>query len=146
MLVQNRADILFKDWSCNFIQHVKNDAHRCFLSTVPPNNTNLYMTELVTDGEPVEVNCSAESFPPPTFTLARYSKSNSQTPFWSLRILDNSYKFEANSTNAGFYTCKASNSEGNQWSSKKQLVVKCKQLSDACLSHIYVTSNTIIFW
>lgn len=145
MLVQHRADILFKDWSCNIIQHVKNDAHRCFLSTVPPNHTNLYMTELVTEGDPVEVNCTAESFPLPTFTLARYSKSNSQTPEWSL-TLDNSYKFKANSTDAGVYTCKASNSEGNQWSSKKQLVVNCKQLSDACLCHIYVTSNTIIFW
>ncbi|XP_005950371.1 B-cell receptor CD22 [Haplochromis burtoni] len=94
----------------------------CIDVLFPPNHTNLYMTELVTEGDPVEVNCTAESFPLPTFTLARYSKSNSQTPEWSL-ILDNSYKFKANSTDAGFYTCKASNSEGNQWSSKKQLVV-----------------------
>ncbi|XP_013130375.1 B-cell receptor CD22 isoform X1 [Oreochromis niloticus] len=96
----------------------------CIDVLFPPNNTNLSMTKLVTEGKLVEVNCAAESFPPPTFTLTRYSTSNSQTPEWSLTLDNSSYKFKANSTNAGFYTCNASNSEGNQESSKKQLVVK----------------------
>lgn len=103
------------------------------------------MTELVTEGEPVEVNCTAESFPLPTFTLARHSKSNYQTLEWSLPLNNSSYKFKATSTDAGFYTCNASNSEGNQWSSKKQLVVKCKQLSDACLCHISVLHPTKLY-
>ncbi|XP_065327790.1 hemicentin-1 [Pelmatolapia mariae] len=96
----------------------------CIEVMFPPNNTNLYMTELVTEGKPVEVNCTAESYPPPTFTLSRYSKLNSQTPEWSLTLDNSSYKFKATLTNAGFYTCNAFNSEGNKWSSKKQLVVK----------------------
>lgn len=96
----------------------------CIDVLFPPNNTNLSMTKLVTEGELVEVNCAAESFPPPSFTLTKYSTSNSKTPEWSLTLDKSSYKFKANSTDAGFYTCNASNSEESQESSKKQLVVK----------------------
>ncbi|XP_030605296.1 B-cell receptor CD22-like [Archocentrus centrarchus] len=89
----------------------------------PPSNTKLHMTDEVTEGQTVTVRCAAESFPSSSFTLAGPLTSNSQTPE-SILPTNDSYNFAATSAHAGFYICKATNSEGSLKSPKKKLVVK----------------------
>ncbi|XP_053289587.1 sialoadhesin isoform X4 [Pleuronectes platessa] len=95
----------------------------------PPTEPNLSMRSEVTEGQIISVRCTAESFPQSTLTLMRIN-TNKQ----SLKITENnlysrpinslSHKINVTSSDAGWYFCRAQNTEGSKNSNQTQVVVK----------------------
>ncbi|XP_060936987.1 sialoadhesin-like [Limanda limanda] len=95
----------------------------------PPTEPKLSMRSEVTEGQTITVNCTAESFPQSTLTLMR-TDTNPQ----SLKITEKNlysrisnslyHKITVTSADAGWYFCRAQNTEGSKDSKEKELVVK----------------------
>lgn len=108
----------------------------CILSysiTDPPTNLQLDMNTEATEGDLITINCTVESFPLSQFTLTRKSEPRF-SPEWNFQSSHNqqlnklSYTVKATGAHTGFYTCKATNTEGSL-ALQKKLVVKCKWLA-----------------
>uniref|UniRef100_A0A3P8RZA3 B-cell receptor CD22 n=1 Tax=Amphiprion percula TaxID=161767 RepID=A0A3P8RZA3_AMPPE len=101
----------------------------CIQVTFPPTSVMLSMDTEVTEGQLIPISCTAESFPPSHFTIMRNSASNHQLSDWKSSQSNNNRNvfhstINASSTDAGVYTCKATNSEGTEQSKQRKLVVK----------------------
>ncbi|XP_047196707.1 vascular cell adhesion protein 1 isoform X2 [Hippoglossus stenolepis] len=95
----------------------------------PPTEPLLFMRSEVTEGQTITVNCTVESFPQSTLTLMRINTNHQ-----SLKITENNlysrpinslyHKINVTSADAGWYFCRAQNSEGSKDSKQNELVVK----------------------
>ena len=106
----------------------------CFLSTDRPTEPVLTMRSEVTEGWTITVTCSVESFPQSTLTLMRIDTNNhfykiTENNLYSRPINSLSDKITVTSADAGWYVCRAQNSEGSNYSKEKKLVVKCECFS-----------------
>ncbi|CAK6964279.1 B-cell receptor CD22 [Scomber scombrus] len=97
----------------------------------PPTNVMLTMDTEVRSGEFITISCTVESFPPSSLTLTRTSTSSARSSEWHMTKSANdghknifSHGFNVTSAHAGFYTCYANNSIGEQRSTQRKLVVK----------------------
>ncbi|KAM9852065.1 B-cell receptor CD22-like [Aulostomus maculatus] len=95
----------------------------------PPTELNLIMDPEVSEGQLSTISCTADSVPPSTLTLTRTTASG--LPSSKQHVIKEwehnntlSYTFNASSNDAGFYTCDASNTVGNQRSRQRKLVVR----------------------
>ncbi|XP_062256248.1 B-cell receptor CD22-like isoform X2 [Platichthys flesus] len=95
----------------------------------PPTEPKLSMRSEVTEGQTITINCTVESFPQSTLTLARtdtYPQSLMITEINLNSRTSNSlsHTFTVTSSNTGWYFCRAQNIEGSKDSEQKELVVK----------------------
>ncbi|XP_062256251.1 B-cell receptor CD22-like isoform X4 [Platichthys flesus] len=86
----------------------------------PPTEPKLSMSYEVTEGSTITISCTVESFPQSTLTLMRIDKYN----LYSRPINSLSHEFTVTSSDAGWYVCRAQNTEGTKDSKQKKLVVK----------------------
>ncbi|XP_060936970.1 B-cell receptor CD22-like [Limanda limanda] len=92
----------------------------CIQVLYPPTEPKLSMSSEVTEGRTITISCTVESFPQSTLTLMRtntyylYSRPINTLP----------HKITVSSADAGWYFCRAENTEGSKDSEKKKLVVK----------------------
>ncbi|XP_047196704.1 B-cell receptor CD22 [Hippoglossus stenolepis] len=99
------------------------------VSTNPPTEPILSMRSEVTEGQTITVSCTVESFPQSTLTLTRTNTNNqaliiTENNLYSRPNNSLSHKINVTSADAGWYVCRAQNSEGSKDSKKKTLVVK----------------------
>uniref|UniRef100_A0A3Q2QE56 Ig-like domain-containing protein n=1 Tax=Fundulus heteroclitus TaxID=8078 RepID=A0A3Q2QE56_FUNHE len=92
----------------------------------PPTKVSLSLASKVKEGQSVTVICTAESFPLSNFELKRSSTpdfSTSEQFFYqpANQQISLTYTFNVTTAHAGFYTCLASNSEGNMRSAQRKL-------------------------
>ncbi|XP_053289579.1 sialoadhesin isoform X3 [Pleuronectes platessa] len=95
----------------------------------PPTEPKLSMSSEVTEGQTITISCTAESFPQSTLTLMRIDKCHQY-----LKIPENNlnsrpihplyHTFTVTSADAGWYFCRAQNTEGSKDSKQQELVVK----------------------
>ncbi|XP_035991120.1 B-cell receptor CD22 isoform X1 [Fundulus heteroclitus] len=102
---------------------------KCIQIIFPPTKVSLSLASKVKEGQSVTVICTAESFPLSNFELKRSSTpdfSTSEQFFYQPANQQNSltYTFNVTTAHAGFYTCVASNSEGNMRSAQRKLEVE----------------------
>ncbi|XP_060936972.1 B-cell receptor CD22-like [Limanda limanda] len=100
----------------------------CIQVLYPPTEPILSMSSEVTEGQTTTVSCTVESFPQSTLTLMR---TNTYQAFViaenNLNSRPNnsfSHTFTVTSADAGWYVCRAQNTEGSKDSKWKELVVK----------------------
>uniref|UniRef100_A0A3B5ARU1 Ig-like domain-containing protein n=1 Tax=Stegastes partitus TaxID=144197 RepID=A0A3B5ARU1_9TELE len=96
---------------------------------IPPTGVTLSMDSEVTENQTVTISCTAESFPLSCFTVTRQGSSQSLPSDGKFcpRVNDPNifrHTFTASSTDAGSYSCEASNTEGRKPSQQRKLVVK----------------------
>ncbi|XP_062256254.1 sialoadhesin-like isoform X2 [Platichthys flesus] len=95
----------------------------------PPTEPLLTMRSNGTEGQTITISCTVESFPQSTLTLMRINKYHQ-----TLKITENNlnsrpinslyHKFTVTSVDAGWYICRAQNTEGSKDSKQQELVVK----------------------
>ncbi|XP_053289620.1 Fc receptor-like protein 5 isoform X2 [Pleuronectes platessa] len=95
----------------------------------PPTEPKLSMSSEVTEGQTITITCTAESFPQSTLTLKRIDKYHqtlevTENNLYSRPINSLSYTFTVTSADAGWYFCRAQNTEGSKDSKWKELLVK----------------------
>ncbi|XP_053289615.1 Fc receptor-like protein 2 [Pleuronectes platessa] len=95
----------------------------------PPTEPKLSMRSEVTEGQTITISCTAESFPQSTLTLMRINKYHqtlevTENNLYSRPINSLSYTFTLTSADAGWYFCRAQNTEGSKDSKQQELVVK----------------------
>ncbi|XP_053286966.1 B-cell receptor CD22 isoform X2 [Pleuronectes platessa] len=95
----------------------------------PPTEPKLSMSSEVTEGQTITISCTAESFPQSTLTLIRTDPYDqtliiTETYHYSRPINSLSHEFTVTSVDAGWYVCRALNTEGVKDSKQKKLVVK----------------------
>ncbi|KAF7226775.1 B-cell receptor CD22 [Nothobranchius furzeri] len=97
---------------------------KCIRVLFPPTNVTLSLPHKVTEGQTVNIRCSAESSPASTFQLQTSPSSKSLNP--KLGDKENSVTFTltATSADAVVFTCVASNSEGTNVSAESKLNVE----------------------
>lgn len=98
------------------------------LFTDPPTKPNLTMKEVVKEAESYTITCTVESSPQAELTLTRSFLTNAEKQEIELKTVQNNYlSFTANASDAdaGLYTCKAHNTEGENYS-ENNLTVWCK--------------------
>uniref|UniRef100_UPI0037E8DD0E B-cell receptor CD22 n=1 Tax=Semicossyphus pulcher TaxID=241346 RepID=UPI0037E8DD0E len=105
-----------------------NSDPKCIQVLYPPTIPTLSMDTLVSEGQTTTINCTVESSPLSDLILTRTNDTNpqsAQNDFINYNHLNNlQHKFDATSTDSGFYTCKAKNRIGENKSVRKELVVK----------------------
>ncbi|XP_053288199.1 sialoadhesin-like [Pleuronectes platessa] len=97
--------------------------------TDPPTEPILSMSSEVTEGQTITISCTVESFPQSTLTLMKINTNNQVEiiPENNLNprpINSISHTFTVTSADAGWYFCRAQNTEGSKYSKQKKLVVK----------------------
>ncbi|XP_053289632.1 sialic acid-binding Ig-like lectin 5 [Pleuronectes platessa] len=100
----------------------------------PPTEPKLSMSSEVTEGQTITINCTVESFPQSTLTLMKtYPNPQAliitEENLYSRPINSLSHTFTVTSSDAGWYFCRAQNTEGSKDSEQKELVVKCECFS-----------------
>ncbi|XP_053289618.1 sialoadhesin [Pleuronectes platessa] len=95
----------------------------------PPTKPKLSMSSEVTEGQTITITCTTASFPQSTLTLMRINTNNqfikiTETNLNSRPINSLSHTFVVTSSDAGWYYCRAQNTEGSEYSKQKKLVVK----------------------
>ncbi|XP_061573942.1 uncharacterized protein LOC133440635 [Cololabis saira] len=91
----------------------------------PPTNVQLSLPAKVREGQSVTVTCTAESFPPSSFTVKKSSASNPESVFPHVYGQNtSSHTFTAAPAHAGSYVCTAANSKGTARSEEKNLEVQ----------------------
>ncbi|XP_060936964.1 B-cell receptor CD22-like [Limanda limanda] len=95
----------------------------------PPTEPKLSMSSEVTEGQNITINCTVESFPQSTLTLMKTNTNHqslkiTENNLYSRHINSLSNTFTVTSANAGWYFCRAENTEGYKDSEQKELVVK----------------------
>ncbi|XP_047212777.1 B-cell receptor CD22 [Girardinichthys multiradiatus] len=117
---------------CNASNQVGNgniSQPKCIQVIFPPTNVLLSLVSKVKEGQLVKTICTVESFPFSEFELKRSLTSDlSTSKVFSFQLANEqnvfTHTFNATSTHAGFYTCVASNSEGNNRSTQRKLEVE----------------------
>ncbi|XP_053288202.1 B-cell receptor CD22 [Pleuronectes platessa] len=89
------------------------------------------MRSEVTEGQTITISCTVESFPQSTLTLMRINTNNQaeiipEENLYSRPINSLYHTFTVTSADAGWYVCRAQNTEGSKNSKQKELVVKYK--------------------
>ncbi|XP_053288268.1 Fc receptor-like protein 5 [Pleuronectes platessa] len=87
------------------------------------------MSSEVTEGQTITVSCTVESFPQSTLTLMRINTNNQaeiipENNLNSRSINSLYHTFTVTSADAGWYVCRAQNTQGYKDSEQKELVVK----------------------
>ncbi|XP_060936961.1 B-cell receptor CD22-like [Limanda limanda] len=100
----------------------------CIQVLYPPTEPILSMRSEVTEGQTITVSCTVESFPQSTLTLMRTNTYQAfliaENNLYSRPINTLSHTFTVTSADAGWYVCRAQNTEGSKDSKQKELVVK----------------------
>ncbi|XP_054477154.1 B-cell receptor CD22 [Anoplopoma fimbria] len=101
----------------------------CIEVLYAPTELMLSMDTEVSEDQLIIIRCTVESFPPSKLTLTWTSEANNQTSKFTQSDNERSpntlrHEFNATSTHAGFYICKAENTKGSSISEKGKLMVK----------------------
>ncbi|XP_047454724.1 B-cell receptor CD22 [Mugil cephalus] len=128
MLVQRTDEACYICNASNKVGKGNISKPECIQVLFPPTKVNLSMDSLVTEGQNMTVNCTAESNPKSNFIFKRLSGGKNLQPV-ILRPVSgkpNTYQhtFTVTSTDAGVYKCEASNNLGTNNSMHRKLVVK----------------------
>ncbi|XP_053288272.1 sialoadhesin-like [Pleuronectes platessa] len=95
----------------------------------PPTEPTLSMRSEVKEGWTITISCTAESFPQSTLTLMKINRNNqaliiTEENLYSQPSNSLSHEFKVTSSDAGWYFCRAQNTEGSKDSKQQELVVK----------------------
>ncbi|XP_068426551.1 B-cell receptor CD22 [Clinocottus analis] len=127
-----RADkACYRCSATNLINTVKDNEPMCIEVIYAPTNLMLSMDTEVREGQLITIRCTVESYPFSTLTLKQTSESNPHSPKLLFTHRDDGsrnilkYSFNVTSTDAGSYTCDASNSEGSKIEEQKLVVEYC---------------------
>ncbi|KAG9335437.1 hypothetical protein JZ751_004759 [Albula glossodonta] len=137
-LTRERIDVMDAAWyMCqaeNYISAMNSSSSRVNV-LYPPTSVNLTMTSTVRESDLLTINCSTDSFPPSKLILERApspTHSDLPDPPGAVRMTETdplsnflTVSHRATIEHAGLYTCKASNSEGENRTSQ-ELVVQRK--------------------
>ncbi|XP_053289624.1 sialic acid-binding Ig-like lectin 14 isoform X2 [Pleuronectes platessa] len=112
-----------------FQGHVSTEETATLSVSYPPTEPILSMRSEVTEGQTITVSCTVESFPQSTLTLMRIDRNNQPLKItgnnlYSRPINSLSHKFTVTSVDAGWYFCRAQNTEGSKDSEQQELLVK----------------------
>lgn len=98
-----------------------------FLFTDPPGKPNLLMAKVVKENDVHTITCTVESSPMAKLTLSVSPTNQGKARVIKMTVWSDVLNFtsKASVSDAGVYTCAASNTEGEN-SSTKQLKVLCE--------------------
>ncbi|XP_062255000.1 B-cell receptor CD22-like [Platichthys flesus] len=100
----------------------------CIQVLYPPTEPKLSIRSEVTEGQTITISCTVESFPQSTLTLMRTNTYQSfiiaENNLNSRPINSLYHTLTVTSADAGWYFCRAQNTEGSKDSKQKKLVVK----------------------
>ncbi|XP_047196716.1 B-cell receptor CD22-like [Hippoglossus stenolepis] len=130
LTIQRADEACYRCSASNLIGRGDESQPVCIQVLYPPTEPILSMSSEVTEGQTITVSCTVESFPQSTLTLMRIN-----TNYQSLIITENninsrpinslSHTFTfVTSADAGWYVCRAQNSEGSKDSKQQKMVVK----------------------
>ncbi|XP_062256249.1 B-cell receptor CD22-like isoform X3 [Platichthys flesus] len=120
LTIQRADEACYSCSSSNLIGGGDKSQPVCIQVLYPPTEPKLSMSYEVTEGSTITISCTVESFPQSTLTLMRIDKYN----LYSRPINSLSHEFTVTSSDAGWYVCRAQNTEGTKDSKQKKLVVK----------------------
>ncbi|XP_034468053.1 hemicentin-1-like [Hippoglossus hippoglossus] len=131
LTIQRADEACYRCSASNLIGRGDESQPVCIQVLYPPTEPILYMSSEVTEGQTITVSCTAESFPQSTLTLMRINTNNqaliiTENNIYSRPIDSLYHTFTVTSADAGWYFCRAQNSEGSKDSKQQKLVVKYK--------------------
>ncbi|XP_070822951.1 B-cell receptor CD22 [Chaetodon trifascialis] len=125
--VQRTDEACYMCNATNSIDTGEDSPQFCIKVLYPPTDIKLSLDDVVTEGQPLIISCTVESSPLSSLTLQRtFSGVNELLSTPNINRDSNRLKYTvtAASTHAGFYTCRAENTEGSVTSAHRKLLVQ----------------------